>query len=512
MIGSRVRVSRFSRYFLTGLVIVVTLFLMLYHLSDFPVDWYDEGSHLHVAKNFALNGVYADSSSEGYRPFGPAVGVGPTVMLPIAALFRFVQVSIPLARLLIAVYSLLTLLLIYIITLRMASWPYALLAVVLVLTTSSIRYLYYSRTVVGEAPGMFFFLLGLALWLHPRGRSIPALLAVGILIGLGAITKNQYAFFMLPGLLVCWIADLVWYKQRGWRYFVIPGLISGLIFGAWLYISIIKLGQGSDFAENLATLRTASMGALIVMDKDSLPRVAEVLTSTKLFGALFIPALIYAIVTSLPKDEQGQNRGIIAIFVLVSTLLYAVSLGWDRYAFGPVVLIVFFVVLFVRDLVSLIKIDLSGFWKSTNDHKMSTSLVIGALLVSWIVIAVIIPFYKRFNDVLTSDNTASYEAAEWIEGNIPKSAVIETWEQSMSVLTDNTFHYPPQLILAYSVAEQWQNGEQANKFYDFRDYVDPDYVLVGPIGVYTHLYPDDHLTDYELIKTIGAYQIYRHRG
>ncbi|MEP6989074.1 MAG: glycosyl transferase, partial [Chloroflexota bacterium] len=185
---STTRTSSVVRPILIGLVVLVSLFLLLYHLSDFPRPWYDEGSHLHVAKNFALNGVYADSSSEGYRPFGPAIGVGPTVMLPVAALFRAFGVSIPLARLVIVVYSILTLLTLYVMMMRFVSWPYGLLAVILLLTVPAIGYLYYSRTVVGEIPGTFFFLLGLALWLHPRGRTIAGLVGVGVLIGLSTIT------------------------------------------------------------------------------------------------------------------------------------------------------------------------------------------------------------------------------------------------------------------------------------------------------------------------------------
>ncbi len=509
--ASKARSWPLTRFFFTGLVVIVTLFLLLYRLSDYPIPWYDEGSHLHVAKNYALHGVYADSSSEGYRPFGPAVGVGPTVILPIAAIFRFVAVSIPLARLLIVLYSILTLLLVYAITLRMTNWPYALMAVVLLLITTSIRYLYYSRTVVGEVPGMFFFLLGLFLWLHPRGRSVPALILVGVLIGLATITKNQYAFFMLPALLICWIADLVWYKQRGWRYFVIPGVISGLMFVAWLYIVIIKLGQGGNFAENLATLRTAGMGALIVIDRESIPRVAELLTSSTLYGALFIPAFLYAILTSLRRDEQGQDRGIIAIFLIVATALFVVSLGWDRYAFGPVIFAVFFVVLLIRDLVAMVSFDRSTFWQSVNERKVSVSAIIGVLLVGWFVIAVIVPFYNRFRDVRNSDNSAAYEVADWVKANVPKTALIETWEQEIGVLTDNNIHYPPQLVLAYAVAQQWQHGEPVSHLYDFRDYGNPDYLILGPFSQYTLLYPENRLKDYEIVETVGPYLVYRRR-
>ncbi len=505
--ASKTRVS-VVRWILTGSVIAITLFLLLYELDAYPMPWYDEGSHLHVAKNFALQGVYADSSSEGYRPFGPAIGVGPTVMLPIAALFKFAGVSIVSARLLIVIYSLLTLFLVYVITLRMTSWPYALLAVMLLLVTSSIRYQYYSRTVVGEVPGMFFLLLGLSLWLHPRGRSLLGLFGVGILIGLSTITKNQYAFFILPSLFVCWIADLVWYKQRGWRYFVIPGLISGLMFGAWLFIVIIKLGQGNSFAENLTTLQTAGMGAFVVIDRESIPRVITLLTNTSLYGSFFAPAFLYAILTSLRRDELSQQRGIIALFLIVSTALFVISLGWDRYAFGPVVLSVFFVVLLIHDLVSSIASGDLNLRQLTKIGKTPISLTIVTLLVGWFVVAMIIPFYSRIHDINVRSNTDAYRAADWIKANVPKTSLIETWEQEQGVLTDNNIHYPPQRILAYSVAEMWEGGAPVGGFYDFRDYVDPEYIVTGPFSMYTKLYSEDQLKGYGIIKQFGPYTIY----
>lgn len=511
-VASKTQGMVIARWILTGGVIAITLFLLLYHLDGYPMPWYDEGSHLHVAKNYALQGVYADSSSEGYRPFGPAVGVGPTVMLPIAAMFKLGSVSIVNARLLIVLYSLLTLLLIYIIALRMTSWPYALLAVILLLFTSSIRYQYYSRTVVGEVPGMFFLMLGLALWMHPRGRTLLGLVLVGILIGLSTITKNQYAFFILPSLFVCWMADLFWYKKRGWRYFVIPGLISGLMFGAWLFIVIIKLGQGNNFAENLATLQAAGMGAFIVIDSESIPRVVSFLADEKLYGGLFIPTLLYGVLTSLRRDEQSQQRGIIALFLIVSTALFAISLGWDRYAFGPVVLSVLFVVLLIRDLVGLVNLNELRQLKLTSTKTTPVALLSGTLLVGWIAVALLIPLYSRFHDITALGNTDAYRVAEWLEANVPKTALIETWEQEQGVLTDRNIHYPPQRILAYSVAETWQNGAPVGDYYNFHDYVDPDYVVTGPFSDYTMLYSEDQLKSYEIVKQFGPYTIYHKRG
>src|SRR6476659_9788828 len=79
-------------------------FLAIYRLADYPTTWFDEGSHLHVPKTLLRYGVYADYSSDGFRYFGPTLGVGPTVMLPIAAMFKVLGIGLVQARLVIVLY------------------------------------------------------------------------------------------------------------------------------------------------------------------------------------------------------------------------------------------------------------------------------------------------------------------------------------------------------------------------------------------------------------------------
>src|SRR6476659_1104249 len=84
-------------------------FLAIYRLADYPTTWFDEGSHLHVPKTLLRYGVYADYSSDGLRYFGPTLGVGPTVMLPIAAVFKLFGIGLVQARSVIVVYLLVAL-------------------------------------------------------------------------------------------------------------------------------------------------------------------------------------------------------------------------------------------------------------------------------------------------------------------------------------------------------------------------------------------------------------------
>ncbi len=80
------------------------LFLALFNLTSYPTTWGDEGAYLHVPKTLVEFGKYADRSSEGFRYFGVPLGVGPTVMLPIAAMFKVFGISLWSARLVIVAY------------------------------------------------------------------------------------------------------------------------------------------------------------------------------------------------------------------------------------------------------------------------------------------------------------------------------------------------------------------------------------------------------------------------
>ncbi|MEZ4669884.1 MAG: glycosyltransferase family 39 protein [Anaerolineae bacterium] len=500
------------RYAITVVVVLATLFLLLYRLNQFPVPWYDEGSHLHVAKNYALYGVYADSSSEGYRPFGPAIGVGPTVLLPIAAVFKIAGVSIPAARLVIVAYSLITLLGIFFLVRHFVFYNYALLAVVLLLLLPTIRYIYYSRTVVGEVPGLAFLIVGLWLWLRPAGHKMGWLVVVGILMGLASITKNQYAFFILPSLLLCWIVNIVWYREKGHLYYIIPGVIAGIMFAAWTYLTIIKLGSGDNFSENLATLREAGAGALVVLTRDSLTQVFRILTDSGLYGILFIPAFIYGIIVSLPRNAAGRQYGIVMVFFAVSTAFFVMSLGWDRYAFAPATLAVLFVVILIRDMTQAFKFDWKGWRSALGTQSPVPARAAFCVVIGWLFVTVLVPGFLHTTEVMRQGNTNAYAVSDWITANVPQDAVIESWEQELGVLTDSRIHYPPQLILAKAVAAIWQGAPPASESYDFRDYGTPDYVVVGAFAVYTGIYPNERLTNYKLIENIGDYNVYQRQN
>lgn len=496
-------------YAVLVLVAGLTAFLLLYRLADYPAPWYDEGSHLHVAKNFAINGIYADYSSEGLRYYGPAVGVGPTVMLPTALLFQLFGVSIPLARLLIVVYGMLALVLVYLLGRKLINARAGVVALMILLLSPGVDFVYNARTVLGEIPGLFFLLAGLVLWLGPGQKSIGRLAAVGILIGLACITKNQYALFILPALLLSWIADLIYYRQRGWRYFVIPGIIAGVLFFAWTFVVLFALGESDSLSENLSTLGAASSGAFFLFGFEEMQRALRYLVDGTVYGGLFIPALVYGLYLSLRRTDDGQDWGILSLFVLVALGLFISSLAWARYAFPAVALGAFFVARALSDLTGGLRLNWPDL-RAVLRGEHPTALTAGTLLASGAMITLLaLPAITQVLAVGRADPAYAYTAAAYLDANISPDAVIETWEQELGVLTDHTYHYPPQIVLAYAVDEVWRGGQPARELYDFRDYVDADYIVIGPFAKYTAIYPAERLESYEIIHTVGSYDIYR---
>jgi hypothetical protein len=99
--------------------------------------------------------------------------------------------------------------------------------------------------------------------------------------------------------------------------------------------------------------------------------------------------------------------------------------------------------------------------------------------------------------------------AAYLNENVSRQAIIETWEPEMGFLTDHNFHFPPQLLLNKAVGYIWLNGAPPAQEYDFMQANSPPYVLVGGFAQWVNLYPTDWLAKhYRLVTRIGGYELY----
>ncbi len=486
--------ARRSREWATVLALaMLAAALALVNLPYAPPTWFDEGSHLHVPKTLVRHGVYADISSEGFRYFGPTIGVGPTVMLPVAATFKLGGVGLRQARLVIVAYLALALVALYVLARRLYGWQVAALAVLLALASRTLRFegmAEYGRQVLGEVPGMALLLLGLLAYsaaiLRPATARRSSLLA-GLAFGLALVTKNQFVLIVLPALALLALLDRVYYRSGNWWVRLAPPVIAVACFGIWTVVMLTFFGP-DGFAANLAKTRQAAGGAIFVFDPEASLRAARYLI--QVYGGLLIPGLAYGLWRARARSPWALAHMAPTLMAVLWIGWFVTSLGWPRYAFPAVVLGAMPVALLAHDL-----------FRALLARRRTT---LAWLAAGYLALVMLVPLALTTRVVL-NPRYAAHEMAAYLNRNVPQDVIVETWEPEMGVLTDHNYHYVPTELLDPAVRRAWLDGPPVR--YDGLD-TRPPYVLLGPFSAYTRIYPDDALArDYQVIYTAEPYTL-----
>jgi len=483
-------------------------FFVFHNLTRFPVPWFDEGSHLHVPKTIVKYGVYADISSEGFRYYGPTIGVGPTVMLPIAAMFKLFGIGLVQARIVMALYLLAAVYVFYRLVNYLAGRWVAWIAIVLMLSSRSVLFLEYGRQLLGEVPGLFFLLLAIYLWFSKWNESDwKRLSLVGLLFGLAMITKYQYLLFLAPTLILSWLLDIFYYKTASHRNFLIPGIIAAGSFGIWQLLTLQYLGP-STAMENLALLQASAEGAAFNFNHTQLAANFGELTTRSVYMGALIPAVIYGFFVSLPNNRDGQKWSVIFLLVALNLVWYVVaSIGWIRYAFLGLTLSSIFISHLFSEITDGFKFDWSAGWfRSLFEIKYAPKFAV----TLWLLTIILIPLAKTILEIAAPGPAYAQQMSAFLMENVPMDALIETWDPEMGFLTDHNYHYPPNALLAVAVDQVYYGGESVRDHYDFVQTENPEYLLAGEFSKWTGIYPLDELSgEYDLVASFGYYDLYR---
>lgn len=498
--------------FILGSLLLMVIFLVFTNITRFPKPWFDEGSHLHVPKTIVNHGVYADISSEGFRYYGPTIGVGPTVMLPIAAVFKTFRIGLLQARAVVAVYMLLAIFVFYRLVLGLSSSTWlTIVACALLLSSRSVLFLNYGRQVLGEVPGLFFLLAGIVLWFgNWENNSWKRLAVVGLFLGLAMITKYQYILFLMPMIGIMWFVNLIYYKSTSHWNFIIPGIVAGASFVVWQAITILSLGPATAL-ENFAMLRASAEGAAFTFNLAQIGQNFGELTTRSVFMGALIPAIVYGFIISIPRNSEAQKWGVLYLLVVLNLGWYVVaSIGWIRYAFLGLVLSTIFIAKLFYDATSGFKLVLEG---SRGIHVVRSIIdrnhAYRWALVAWLVIIVLVPLAKNVWEIISPGPDAARELSQYLNENIPQDAIIETWEPEMGFFTDHNYHFPPNELLTLAIDQIYSGGEPVQIHYDYVQTKKPEYLLIGEFSKWVNLYPIDQLSDqYRLIKTVNDYDLY----
>lgn len=478
-----------------GALLAVVL-LATINLESYPATWFDEGQFLHVPKALVQHGIYADWSSEGPRYYGPTMAAGPTLLLPVAAVFRLFGAGLWQARLLVMTpYLLLCLLLYYAVAARGYGRRTALLATALLLSSRGVATLQLGRQVLGEVPALVFVLAGLWSWQRAvERRAWRWALAAGVAWGLAIVTKSQAALALAPAIGLLALLDWWYHRARSFRadlaLRVLPSAVALTIAVGWLAVLFALLGPGT-LAENLALTRRATSGALIVLEPDAIRRALGYLIEPDVYGGLLLPALLYAAYRGWRRGRAAQHETGVLLLCAVWLLWFVCSLGWPRYAYIGAALGALPVAQLLLDVYD---------WGARRRLALSR-----ALAVATVLLLIGLPLALTARDLAQPDRSVLSFAAH-LNQTIELTATIETWEPELGGLTDHRYHYPPQALLDVAVRHTWRGGPPARV--DLRE--GAPYLVIGPFGAWTGVYPTDQVRRwYTPIYESGPYLLYR---
>lgn len=483
-------------------------FLATYHLGLYPMIWFDEGSLLHVPKNLILYGAYADRSSEGLRYFGPTIGVGPTVLLPIALAFKIAGIGLVPARLVTVGYLLIAVLLLGEVGRRQYGVAAAGLAVLLLVATPGIDLLYLGRQVAGEVPGLAYLLLGVLLWwraVDSGPRRGWALALAGLAFGLAAVTKNQLGLLLVPTLAVTGVLDRLYYHRLApWCYLVPAVVTAGMVAVEYAALLVLPSGLG-HLGETIALWRNASAGAIFVFSPGRVLASLKFLAGPAVFGCWGIPALLYGAILAREKSTSGLKQAFLVAFAAIGLTWYAFgSVGWPRYAFPSLALMTLFTARLVLDL-------LGGLWTLARSRGDQWPALAAAAVLA-VTLAIGYGLGEQVRPIVRAADTSPQETAAYLDRTVPADAVIETWEPELGFLSNRDFHYPPPGWLDRAVRAKWLAETNLVRGYDPIALAHPSYLVVGPFGRYTGLYAALLATGHpRLIASFGQYDVYRLR-
>jgi len=511
------------------LLIFAAPYLAFHNLETNPRPWQDEGAYLSVAKAVAEDGVYAVKTSDGYQTFGPIQSVGPTVIVPIAIGYKLFGVGLLQGRIIIVIMSLITSILFYLAGKELFGSASSTLAVLLLLGSPAAEYLLVSRQVIGENVALGFFLGG---WLlMSKGLSsqnYARFVLSGLLFGASMVTKAQFAPMIFGALLLLLVLDFLYYRQGSSKILIIIGVVAlGCVIGwwAWQYYYF-----GAElFQQNAEKLRQLSLGTG-GFDLGNTVDAIRFLIGTgsgHYYYFLGFPGLFYVGSLCWKRNYEGFS---LAFLVLFCTFWITYYLFWTNpwllTVYAPMAISAIFVGKLLFDLISgfirscqkygsdLFKSFLKG--ESSQDQLMA----IGTFLT--IVILAGFTFYdiQRAIRVYVIDRVGidrtvvrtppqlevPRQVADYLNKNVSKDEIIETWERELGILTELTYHYPDQSLLGDTYGAIYRN--QPRKHVLGEEYFQtnrPSYLVIGWFARSNNLYDLEYVNDHSvLVVTFGS--------
>lgn len=300
------------------LLACMLLFFCLRELGTFPAPWEDDGIFMIVARMVAENGEYLLPVLGHHWSYPSFLGVGPTLILPVAGAMKLFGITVAAARVPMVVYLVATSIATYMLAYRLGSsrWN-ARWATALLITLSA--FINTGKPVLGEIPAMFFVLAGLLVW-----QSFPVRRShvwAGVLLGLAVVTKLSYAVVPVAGGIA-----LLWFLIKR-EYGTARGLLvvlcaSALPVAAWYGWMAMQSGGVLTFIRNWSEGCGAAQSILF-------HHPAELL---RLPYALFLIMFVSGMRGLwISRHRLGQDRTLlIGVAIVLFSAYFLIGQGWYR--------------------------------------------------------------------------------------------------------------------------------------------------------------------------------------
>lgn len=487
--------------------LLALLFLGLFHQPYYPTTWFDEGLVLQGAINLVQHGQYAMRSVEGFRVLDqPLTANGPGVVLPITVVFAIFGIGLLQARILVALYFILAVVLFYKVTLSLFGKTAALISTLVLLAVPDEGILLYGRQALGNVPALAYFLAGcyFLILLVERKKNKFAIVT-GLFWGLTLVTKSQY-WIILPVLGIVGLMDLFYFKQVGLKsgLTVIFLTLGGLIL--WQFVQYLLIGS-ENYGQYIESMHSSAKETVFAFRTMRIPGNIWYLVSSG-FVLFVIPGLLIAGWDSLRKNAYSVVQAFLVLFVVAWTIWYVfVSVGWHRYTFGPYsVGLIFCGIAFMKAGQMV-----GAFWKDPVGKTWQVYILEFGIVILFFfsILWGMSVGLKQIQRIIFAPEPYPQQFAEYLRWHISSNEVIESWEWELDALTpDLTYHHPTNDLVDRKTAEL-QFGEEFNEKYDFFVF-NPSYLIDGPFSKWTGLYVEQ-LSDGCCVKVtdVGDYTLYK---
>jgi hypothetical protein len=475
-------------------------------------------------------------SSDGYQTFGPVQSVGPTVILPVAIVYRLFGVGLLKGRIVVVIFTLISLLLFYLLSKKLFDRFTAILGIFFLLAAPAVRILIYGREVLGEVPGLAFFLAGWLALIHAlESRRLGWTVLTGFLFGAAALSKSQYLLIIPTTLILTGFLDLIYHRQNFWKKFSLMVILILACFLAWQIWQMLYYGMDT-YQDNLEKLRQLAAFTSGFHLQTSIDAVRGILGSDTgnffLFWGFF--ALGYVIYLAIQRTFKGLILASITIFTILWLLYYTFWIvPWHHYALPAMVMVALMVTnLFTSLARSAVPVIVNYFSQLPSGKTIPTNVILAmgtlvGLLSYGLWAGYNLQQFIRFDVLDKIGSTEGTEirslaqmqnpglVAQYLEQEIPSGSVIETWERELSILTNLTYHYPDQSMLTKTHALRYRNEDTDYLLgEEYFEKIQPDYVVIGWFARSFPIYDMQFIKNTgELIKIIGSegvqYEVYR---